>query len=94
MHDDVHGELALYTRRVTFAWCCFFALQLALSISLFCFAPLVVWSTFVNLLDIPLVVTMFSAEYLCRLCCLRNPPRHSFSAILDMVANVGRHAGT
>ncbi|GLR66114.1 hypothetical protein GCM10010909_07920 [Acidocella aquatica] len=94
LQGDVSGELALYTRRVTFAWCCFFAAQLTMSITLFCFAPLVVWSVFVNILDIPLVVAMFAAEYMCRLRCLRNPPRHSLAMILDMVANSRRDVGT
>ena len=93
MHGDLSSEMLRYTRRVTFAWCCFFALQLTLSITLFCFAPLVVWSTFVNILDIPMVVTMFAAEYFCRLLCLRDPPRHSFSAILQMVTDPGDRNG-
>jgi hypothetical protein len=29
---------------------------------------------------------MFSAEYACRLYCLRDPPRHSLAMILNMVA--------
>ncbi len=93
LQGDVSDELALYTRRVTFAWCCFFAAQLTLSVTLFCFAPLVVWSVFVNILDIPLVVAMFAVEYACRLRCLRNPPRHSLAMIVDMVANSRAHFG-
>jgi uncharacterized membrane protein len=88
MHGDLSGELALYTRRVTIAWTCFFAAQLGMSIALFCFASLVVWSFFVNILDIPLVVAMFSAEYAYRLRCLQNPPRHSLAVILNMVAEL------
>jgi uncharacterized membrane protein len=94
LQDDFSDELALYTRRVTFAWCCFFVAQLTISITLFCFAPLVVWSVFVNILDIPLVAAMFAAEYMCRVRCLRNPPRHSLAMILDMVANSRRHVDT
>jgi uncharacterized membrane protein len=92
LQGELPRELAVYTRRVTIAWCCFFATQLTLSVTLFCFAPLVVWSSFVNLFDIPLVVAMFAAEYLVRLCCLRNPPRHSLKMILNMVAEVGSQA--
>src|SRR5215475_12621588 len=62
LHGEVEGELAAYTRGVTVAWTIFFAVQLILSITLFCFAPLVVWSFFVNILDIPLVIAMFTAE--------------------------------
>lgn len=78
----------MYTRRVTWAWCCFFAAQLATSVTLFFFTPVVVWSFFVNVLDLPLVVVMFLAEYRCRLRCLRNPPRHSLTEIIRMVTDV------
>jgi uncharacterized membrane protein len=56
-------ELLAYTRHVTAAWCCFFAAQLALSLTLFLFAPLAVWSLFINVLNLPLVVAMFAIEY-------------------------------
>ncbi|HKR19253.1 MAG TPA: hypothetical protein VJS41_03840 [Stellaceae bacterium] len=88
LHGPISGELVIYTRRVTMAWCCFFAAQLATSITLFVLAPLVVWSFFVNVLDIPMVVAMYTAEYFCRLHCLKDPPRHSLATILDMVADV------
>jgi uncharacterized membrane protein len=88
LHGPLAPELATYTRRVTIAWCCFFAAQLMTSVTLFFFAPLRTWSFFVNILDIPLVVAMFAAEYLVRLRCLQNPPRHSLSAILGMIADI------
>lgn len=56
-------ELLAYTRHVTAAWCCFFAAQLALSLTLFLLAPLAVWSLFINVLNLPLVVAMFAIEY-------------------------------
>lgn len=87
LHGHVEDELVTYTRVVTIAWSVFFAAQLILSVTLFCFAPLVVWSFFVNILDIPLVVTMFAAEYAVRLRCLRHPPRHSLRVIFTMVAD-------
>jgi hypothetical protein len=86
LHGDISTELAAYTRNVTIAWSIFFAVQLTLSVSLFCLAPLTLWSFFVNILDIPLVVLMFATEYMVRLCCLRDPPRHSLAMIVDMVA--------
>jgi hypothetical protein len=88
LHGSLAPELATYTRIVTIAWCCFFAAQLLTSVTLFFFAPLPVWSFFVNILDIPLVVAMFAAEYLVRLRCLQNPPRHSIAAIFEMVADI------
>ncbi len=86
LHGPLTPELARYTRRVTIAWSGFFLAQLLTSILLFAFAPLVVWSFFVNILDIPLVATMFAAEYAVRLRVLRDPPRHSFAAIMGMIA--------
>src|SRR5487761_173773 len=88
LHGAIADELVVYTRRVTWAWCGFFAVQLTTSVTLFLFAPLVVWSFFVNVLDIPLVAAMFGAEYWCRIHCLRDPPRHSLAAILGMIADV------
>jgi uncharacterized membrane protein len=88
MHTPLTDELAVYTRRVTIAWAGFFAAQLVTSIALFCFAPLVVWSLFVNILDFPLVAAMFAAEYAVRLRCLRDPPRHSLAAIAAMIADI------
>lgn len=88
LHGAIPDELATYTRRVTIAWCGFFAAQLTASVTLFLFAPLVVWSFFVNILDLPLVVAMFAAESVVRRHCLRNPPRLSLAAIIDMVADL------
>jgi len=88
MHGPIADEVVAYTRGVTIAWCCFFTTQLVTSIALFLFAPWAVWSFFVNVLDIPLVLAMYSAEYLWRLHRLRNPPRHSLAMILGMVAEV------
>src|SRR5262245_43908606 len=48
-------EIAGYTRRVTQAWCVFFAGMAMASAALFLFAPLPVWSFFANLLNLPLI---------------------------------------
>jgi hypothetical protein len=92
MHGALSAEMISYTRKVTIAWSLFFATQLSISVGLFCFTPLVDWSFFVNILDIPLVVLMFAAEYAVRLRCLENPPRHSLAAMIDMVAESFPHA--
>ena len=55
-----------YTRRVTQAWCGFFAAQLLGSAALLLFASPAAWSLFVNVLDGPSVVLMFIAEYTVR----------------------------
>lgn len=76
------AELKLYSRRVTFAWCIFFASQLVLSLTLFLWAPFEVWSFFVNVLNAPLVALMFGGEYLFRLIRL---PKYRHDSLSDMM---------
>ena len=68
--DKVHGPLAprevLYTRRVTAAWAAFFYLIATISALLFLYAPLRIWSLFINFCVLPLVGAMFLAEFLVR----------------------------
>lgn len=54
--------IARYARGVTWAWVAFFAAQIALSGVLLAMAPRTVWSFFVNILDLPLVVAVFVIE--------------------------------
>ena len=68
-----------YTRTVTAAWCGFFAADLLLSAGLLAWAPHPVWSLFVNVLDLPLVVAMFAGEYAVR--CLRFRGQAHFSPL-------------
>lgn len=63
VHGSLTPDLEIYTRRVTIAWSLFFAMQIAGSILLFFFAPLEIWSTFINILNSPLIVLMFLCEY-------------------------------
>lgn len=88
MYGAIPADMALYTRRVTWAWCGFFAAQLATSLLLFLAAPLVDWSFFVNVLNLPLVVLMFVAEQSCRPFLLRDAPRHSPGEVLRMIGRV------
>jgi len=75
-------EMVAYTRRVTWVWCFFFAGQLVGSLTLFLFAPDTVWSLFINVLDLPLVATMFMLEYAYR---LRRFWNYSHGSIADIV---------
>lgn len=60
------AEVVRYTRRVTWAWCGFFVAQLLGSLMLLLFAPLYVWSLFINLCNLPLIGVMICAEYVYR----------------------------
>jgi uncharacterized membrane protein len=68
--DQVHGPLSAlelrYTRSVTVAWVVFFLLNLSATFLLYRFAPLRIWSLFVNFCSLPLILLMFVAEYLVR----------------------------
>lgn len=71
-----------YTRRVTIAWCVFFAMQLGVSAGLLIMAPAAVWSSFVNLWNLPLAVAMILAEYSVRVVLFWREPRTGLIATL------------
>jgi uncharacterized membrane protein len=84
--DKVHGPLTAlelrYTRSVTLAWVIFFLLNLAASYLLFEFAPLAVWSAFVNFCSLPLILLMFVGEYAVRRRVLPKVSRNGLIATL------------
>jgi uncharacterized membrane protein len=86
---QIHGPIApaiiRYTRWATSAWCAFFLLQLLGSAILILAAPIVWWSTFVNILNIPLLLGMFLVERLARPFLLADAPRESVSDMRHMV---------
>lgn len=90
MHGTVSPALARYTRQVTVAWTMFFAGTVAISCLLFAFGTLEAWSTFANLLTMPLVGLMFLAEYLVR----RKLLPEDRSSILDAVRAYRRTSPT
>jgi uncharacterized membrane protein len=84
--DRVHGPLSAlelrYTRNVTVAWVIFFLLNMAVTFVLFEFAPLRIWSLFVNFFSLPLILLMFAAEYAVRCRVLPPGPRSGLMATL------------
>jgi uncharacterized membrane protein len=84
--DRVHGPLSAlelrYTRNVTVAWVIFFLLNMAVTFVLFEFAPLRIWSLFVNFFSLPLILLMFVAEYAVRRRVLPPGPRSGLIATL------------
>lgn len=80
-------KVVRYTRQVTIAWCAFFAGQLILSAGLLLLMPGSVWSTFVNLLNVPLLVMMILGEFTFRLVLFRHEPRGS---LMDTVSALRR----
>jgi uncharacterized membrane protein len=75
-------EIVVYTRQVTIAWCVFFLLQVLTSLSLYLFAPVAIWSLFINVLDVPLLAIMFVGEHSYR---TARFPDHSRTSILKAI---------
>jgi uncharacterized membrane protein len=90
VHGTLPPEHDAYTRRVTGAWCVFFATQIVMSALLFGFASLSHWSLFINVLNFPLLALMFVGEYGYRLIRHREFPHAS---LLDGVRAFSNDAG-
>jgi uncharacterized membrane protein len=75
VRGPLQPPVARYTRQVTVAWTIFFAAMIVVSSLLFFLATIQVWSTFANLLTMPLVALMFIAEYAVRKHVLPDLPR-------------------
>ncbi len=82
--------LARYARRVTWAWCGFFAGQIAGSALLLALAPVEAWSLLVNILDLPLVAAMFVVEDLVR---RMRFPGHPHVSLPELVRAVRQGGG-
>lgn len=91
VHGTLPAEIERYTRRVTTAWCLFFAGMALTSLLLFLFATLAVWSVFANLLSVPLVGAMFLAEYLHR---VQRYPNFSHASIRSSIRAFQKHRGS
>ena len=81
VHGSLTPDIALYTRHVTWLWCLFFILQLLLSVGLYTFTTLPVWSTFINVLNGPLIALMFVCEYTYRVLRYRDHRSSIFSGL-------------
>ena len=64
--QHLSAELEVYTRRVTWFWCWFSVAQLSVSLLLLLFAPLQLWSLFVNFCNFPLLLVTLGGEYVYR----------------------------
>lgn len=77
-------EIVIYTRQVTMAWCLFFSLQVLVSLLLYIFAPIAVWSFFINILNLPLLILMFIAEHAYRTARFPNHTRTSIMKAIEV----------
>jgi uncharacterized membrane protein len=81
-------DVVRYTRQVTTAWCVFFAGQIVLSLALLLAAPAYVWSGFVTMWNLPLVLAMILAEFICRTILFRHHQRTGFLATLTALRRI------
>ena len=82
MRRTMPPDVVSYTRLVTLAWCVFFAGQIVLSLALLLAAPGYVWSGFVTMWNLPLVLAMILAEFICRTILFRHHQRTGLLATL------------
>lgn len=81
VHDHaLSPAMEVYTRKVTIAWCGFFLAQLLVSALLFTCVSRDAWSLFINVMNFPLLVAMFAAEYAYRSACFPDYSRVSILA--------------
>jgi len=92
VHGSLPADIDLYTRRVTWAWCIYFALMGTASVVLFAVAPLWVWSWFANVLNIPAILLMFAVEYAYRVLRFPNFSHASFFTAIRAARDLGRAA--
>jgi len=84
LHGALDPEMKRFPRRMTIAWCLFFAVQLIASALLFGFAPLSTWSLFINILNLPLVALMFVGQLAYRMIRFPDYPRVSLWQALQI----------
>ena len=62
-HASMTAVKALYTRRVTALWSCYFGVMVVLSLALYAWAPWWVWSLFANLATPLAAIGLFVGEH-------------------------------
>jgi uncharacterized membrane protein len=88
MRPSMPPDVVRYTRRVTAAWCVFFAGQIAVSLALLLAAPVDIWSDFVTIWNLPLVLAMILAEFICRTILFRHHQRTGLVATLTALCRM------
>ncbi|MDE2439578.1 MAG: hypothetical protein KGP14_01035 [Betaproteobacteria bacterium] len=81
-YGEISERKRRYTRHATVAWTLFFLSNALISTILWLLAPHSAWSVFANLLSLPLLVGMFIAEHIWRLCALPPEERPSIAQVV------------
>ena len=83
VHGEISAPVETYTRHVTVFWFGFFAAMTIVSVSLLFFVSTNAWLFFANVLNLPLVVAGFVAEYIYRSLRFPHHPYPSLAATVD-----------
>jgi len=84
INGEVQPEIVVYARQVTVAWSVYFAAQVVVSALLYGFTSIAVWSFFINVLNLPLLASMFLAEYAYRTTHFPDHPRTSIMKAIEV----------
>lgn len=87
VHGSLPIEIAAYTVSVTWLWTIYFAATIVISLLLYYFASLTIWSFFANVLGIPLAILVFVGEYFYRINHIRNFPHVSIFKGMQAMAD-------
>ena len=90
---DLPLDLARYARRLTWLWTVFFFVSAAVGLLLAAFAPLKLWSAFVNVASYLAVAGLFAGEYLYRRLRFPHHTHAPFTAMIRMVMQARRSHG-
>jgi uncharacterized membrane protein len=88
--DPPDSEYLCYTWKVTAAWTIYFFSSTILSVLLFIFGPINIWSFFANILTPLLLGIMFSGEYLIRLRAMPGRTHFGISETIQAYRNYSR----
>lgn len=92
--EQLDADYLRYTWKVTLAWAIYFSVSAALSVTLFFFASVEMWSVFANLFTPVSLGVMFVGEYLVRQRVLPDGPRLSVTATIQAYRQYGRRQNT
>lgn len=92
--EQLDANYLHYTWKVTLAWTVYFSISAVLSVSLFFFGPIEIWSVFANLLTPVSLGAMFVGEYLIRLRALPDGPRLSITATIQAYREYAQRQNT
>ena len=91
IHGEISDDIARYTRQITIFWSGFFAAMALTAVALLVFVSSEAWLFFANVLNLPLVVCAFAAEYAYR--SVRFPDA-SYPSLTDTIAAFRRFYGS